>query len=493
MFFAHLLATALVAMTILSTVSPVPTPVDILFEDVDVHVKKDETTMAVDGVLLSGSSSGRGRSFDLSFIMALQNSSIWSEIKERSITVMGDSDAVEMFDKSPEDMSDEELLEMKNICHDGFKCVAVDQLLVLNTITEPMEDGLMSVRTAIVKITKVITEYTTEYHEDRYQYEEVNESDDYSKINETVTTIVEDNAELCRIYIDRDTNDATSDEDDTTSDENGTKFDADTNTIPDEKDMEPDAPKGITLVNNVYLNLGTINNISVNNGTMNSADITMEPSDVTLVQDVSKESIPKADVAIVIDPKNDMADNDDDNGYCTCGDKPNTISPSCSKHAVGDMSPASVMLKNETSRPENSENQNQNSANSDNGEMNGPIADNEERPENKTDVNIMAVGRNNNNRVHKGYVENGYLNNKNMNVNTVNGGTNNKGLIKRSNAKNGIINVGTVNNGPTNYGTMTNIDEDKSKSTSNIFNVDNYATNLSDIYTGILKSIEKDN
>lgn len=469
MFLANLLMSILLIITILSIVSPTPMPVDILLEDVNVQVKKDETTAEMEGIMLSDTSIGNNRSFDLTFVIALKTSSIWSDIQKRSITVTGDSELTDIFNKSPEEMSDKELSMMKKICHDGLKCVAVDQLLVLETITKPMENGLMSVRTAIVKITKVISEFTTEYHEDQYQYEEVKESDDSSKINETITTIVNDNAELCRIYIDSDAIDTKTDVKKTKPEVKDTKHEV-KDTKPDAEDTKTDVPQGITLVNNGVLNLGTINHYSVNNGTTNSANINTKSSDAST-------QTPEEEFVVVLG-----LDNDKD---CSCGkDAHKTSTPSVDRER-------SVTTKNNNNEQiiNNSRDKNKIVKNIVNGKDGGPGAENKKSIENKTDVNIAAAGTRNNNKVHKGYVEDGVHNNGKMNIETTNNGTFNKGDIKKNNAKNGIINVGTINNGDSNYGTVNN-NKDLTKEMDN-GNIEKYVSELNEVYSGILERMMK--
>ncbi|KAL4121035.1 hypothetical protein QTP88_013620 [Uroleucon formosanum] len=191
------------------------------------------------------------RSSNLKYVMVIQGSMIWEDIKKQSLKVQ------EIYgmdtEKSPDKLTDGELAQLKQACHDGLKCVAANQLLVLlKQIKEPLIDDIVSVRRAITKITQVLTQYTTEYHEDVYQYEVVQQSDDQTKVYETVTTIVEDNKELCQIDLKP------------TTKQSHPKT-VDRNTIP------------AVVNNNSAVNYNTTENYNINNGTINSVTINIEP------------------------------------------------------------------------------------------------------------------------------------------------------------------------------------------------------------------------
>ncbi|KAL4121034.1 hypothetical protein QTP88_013619 [Uroleucon formosanum] len=280
MFFTYVLASAW-AMSAVVGRSSDPTSRQMAYE------KEDKTTMKsheTSQLMAIGD-----RSSNLKYVMVIQGSMIWEEIKKQSLKVQGiygmDTE------KSPDKLTDGELAQLKQACHDGLKCVAANQLLVLlKQIKEPLIDDIVSVRRAIAKITQVLTQYTTEYHEDVYQYEVVQQSDDQTKVYETVTTIVEDNKELCQIDLKP------------TTKQSHPKT-VDRNTIP------------AVVNNNSAVNYNTTENYNINNGTINSATINKEPSDlITVVESpepgtqANKDSDPR--LVIVIAPQPEIGDID---------------------------------------------------------------------------------------------------------------------------------------------------------------------------------------
>lgn len=281
MLFAFALTSALAVSAVLGRSSgPIPTHLTFVKEErIQGHL--DETAEIVDV---------HDRSSNLKYVMAIQSSGIWTDIKKRSLTIKtGQPLDDELIGKSPVDLSDGELARLKQACHDGLKCVAVDQLLVLKQVRESQADGKLSVRTVITKITQVITRYTNEYHKDVYQYEPVTQSDDPSKVYESVTNIVEDNKELCQI-------------------------DYDASVIVDDKSLpkndDGEAVGGAVANNNTSVNYNSIENLNVNDGTVNSATIEKEPSDTITIYESSPESKDRRtddrsdpDMVIVIAPK----------------------------------------------------------------------------------------------------------------------------------------------------------------------------------------------
>lgn len=219
------------------------------------------------------------RTSDLKYVTAIQRSTVWSEIKKRSVTVSGGGG---VLDKSPETLSDAELAQLKRLCHDGLKCMAVEQLYVIKTVKRQIvggggdEDGTTAaVRTVITKITKVITNYTTEYHKDTYEYAEVTESSDPSAVYESVTNIIEDNRELCGVNADG------GDDDDgtgaavlllaTLAGGGGPNDPAAAAGRPND-----DAAAAAAAGSVSFVNLGTINHYNVNDGAINNVDVTVQ-------------------------------------------------------------------------------------------------------------------------------------------------------------------------------------------------------------------------
>lgn len=447
MFFVLYLPSILVALTILNTVSP--TPVDILFEDVDIEVKKDLTTADIVGVVLTNSLTNKYRPFILNYVLKIQNSSIWTEIKKRSMTVINESS--ELFQKSLTDMTDQELFQLFKMCHNGLKCAAVHHLLVLNKVMVPLSNGLKLVRTAIIKITKVVSEFTSEYYEDQYEYEEVTESDDLSKISETVTTIVKDNMELCRVDIDHEVED-TKDED----------------------------IKGITIINKGILNLGPVN-MNVNNGTMNTANVQVHPSDITVQdnKDQPKKQMSHGQLTINVDPKN--VGNQDNVGNHTNQEIRKIHSPTSASAFANNSDDDNVLPVKQTAR---SENRNDYIVKGNDSDEEDDKEDYGKDMKNVMDVNIAKAGSNNINVLKKGYVKNGHLNNGKMTLFNSNSGSENTGIISNSNGEvGGIINVGTINNGDTNYGT-TNIINDNTK-------LENLVGSINNMYDILLLDFKK--
>lgn len=520
MLFAFALTSAL-AMSVVLGRSCGPTPTQLMFvREERIQGHSDEMAQIVDV---------DDRSSNLKYVMAIQSSSIWTDIKKRSLTIKtGQRLDDELIGKSPVDLSDGELARLKLACHDGLKCVAVDQLLVLKQVREPQADGKLSVRTVITKITQVITRYTNEYHKDVYQYEAVTQSDDPSKVYESVTNIVEDNKELCQI-------------------------DYDASAIADDKSLpkngDGEAVDGAVVNNNISVNYKTIKNLSVNDGTVNSATIEKEPSDTITISESSPESKilrtddhPDPDMVIVIAPIAETADSDGN----TKNRSPDHLSESTGTPAIVTDGPTGNEVKapekgvrqerargqyrardlNGTSdrsyepvstsggsgsgdegttkadgsrktrwpRPEvvNRLGKDDQNRRADVVQNNNAIVKNENAGaggETDSDSDVVTAGSHDHVNVWKGFVGNGTFNNGNMVEEDINNGTINEGRIDRSSADNGIINVGTVNNGPVNYGTSDNLTNSGNAGTLNNSDVEKYLSSVEKMYSTILERL----
>ncbi|XP_060833485.1 putative uncharacterized protein DDB_G0282133 [Rhopalosiphum padi] len=528
MLFAIMLASTLAMSTVLGRSSgTTPTRVTYMEEE-QIQGQIDDSAQVV---------AVGDRSSNLKYVMAIQSSSIWTDIKQRSLTInspqrLDDATA----EKSPNDLSDEELAKLKQACHDGLKCVAVDQLLVLKQVREPLGDGNTSVRMAITKITQVITEYTTEYHEDVYQYEKVTQSDDPSKVYESVTNIVEDNKELCQI--------------DVSAVETGGK-----NTTESPKKNEGDARPATIVNNNNTINYNTTNNYNINDGTINNANINLtapegangvsialSADDSPAVNEPENRSPNDADQrptyptaagssspagnesSVTGSPENSAAHkrvrrnveqgdrqenaNDshpsaplmitdgphDDNAHDSAGrPKATRASPEGARKPVT-VNTASVSNRSNVdggnSRPDTdrttADDVGGNTAtivNSSSGS--GGSGDND------ADVDIVSAGSGNREDVKKGLVEDGYFNNGNMKVKNFDRSNRNKGTIKNSSANQGIIGIGTINNGPVNYGTSNAYNNEGTVADLGNLDIQAYANSIDKMYSAILNKLAK--
>jgi len=113
--------------------------------------------------------------------------------------------------------------------------------------------------------------------------------------------------------------------------------------------------------------------------------------------------------------------------------------------------------------------------------------------ENDSDADIVSAGNHNKEDVKKGMVEDGYFNNGNMKVENFDYSNRNKGTIKNSNTSDGIINVGTVNNGPVNYGTSKTFTNDGTIAKFNDFDIQKYVTSVDKMFSEILEKFAKNN
>ncbi|XP_022174191.1 uncharacterized protein DDB_G0287625-like [Myzus persicae] len=532
MLFSYFLASALTISAALGRSSG-PEPRYVMYETEDSSIGKSEETAQIMDV--------NDRSSNLKYVMAIQSSSIWEEIKKRSLTLHRPQKLDGTVDEnSPDDLTDQELAQLKQACHDGLKCVAVDQLIVLEQVKEPLVGGKVSVRTAITKITQVLTQYTTEYHEDVYQYEAVSESDDESKVYNSVTTIVEDNKELCRI-------------DFTPPTEENNPKDVDGKSVP----VAADNPRTI--------NYNTINNYNINNGTLNSVTINTKPDlDVAIgVQtqiesengssdhhddNADHQSMPPATVnstpaigneSDIKAPKNDVqdkptsvdhpeyarstseskpmgqplmitdgpsplggsaatatADTGTDNsgrGQKSQRSRPNATARTNSANTDEPAANNEIILKrgNGAHASDHAEKTTNDSANNNTIKMDNSSAGGNAGGENDSDSDIVSAGSHNANISRKGMVEDGILNNGNMKAKTFDTSNRNKGTIKGGNADRGIVSIGTTNNGPTNYGKVNSNTNNGNTPDMNNTDILRYVDNIDKMYSTILNEFAK--
>ncbi|XP_022174192.1 GATA zinc finger domain-containing protein 14-like [Myzus persicae] len=488
MIFTFVLASALAMSSVLCRSSGPPSRY-VTYETEDSSIGKSEETAQIMDV--------NDRSSNLKYVMAIQSTSIWEEIKKRSMTLYGPQklDGT-IYENSPDDLTDQELAQLKQACHDGLKCVAVDQLIVLEQVKEPLVGGKVSVRTAITKIIQVLTQFTTEYHEDVYQYETVSESDDESKVYELVTTIVEDNKELCRIDF----------------------------TPPTEENNPNGKSVPVADNNNDTINYNTVNDYNINYGTINSASIEMEPSDtISVVESPDSENqsnnSPDQNLVIVIAPQPETADGDGSSKNLSPDDhlpteRTATTSTttdgltgdeSVTRAPENDVRPKEVRqnytrgsgtsdqhYEPVTTTDDNNTNANHHdSGHSDHLENNDVSLKNRggngQTGETDSQQNIVSAGSSNHGNVKSGYVEDGTLNNGNMVQYNINRGIINKGTITDSKAA--IISVGTLNNGPVNYGTSDNNTNNGNQVVMNVKDIQQFLSNIDKMYSTIIERL----
>lgn len=508
------LALAAVAFVVISTASG-NHPVVVEIEDLD--VKTETETDRVAGYVISDHRNGGGnRQENLKFVLAIQSSGMWSEIKKRSVTVSTQPRLNDVLastaGRSLQSLTDEELALLKRACHDGLKCVAVDQILVLKRVSEPLDNGGVSVRTAITKITKVLTDYTSEYDEQSYQYEEVTASDDPSKVYSSMTTIIEDNKELCQIDLDD------SDEDYGTA-----KTGAATNA----KNVVP-----------------TINNYNINNGTINSATVNLQPADSTKA--VSDEAISsdknangKTITVKVVPETSNRAQTPNTartsnraqtpNGAQTSNraQTPNGARQTDMPYTIDEALSADedYSLSDEWSHyngapfyfddiPDEDYNARPNNGTPDYGQYandmpvnKGTVASKRmnvpETPANRNSVqltesemsdgpgvDIASSGSYNIQDVKKGSANQGTLNNGQMKTLNINKGTINNANIDKGNLGNGAITVGTVNNGPVNLGNVSSNTNNGSVTELDEYDLQQYVNSVENMYSSFLENIK---
>ncbi|XP_027847285.2 probable serine/threonine-protein kinase DDB_G0282963 [Aphis gossypii] len=532
MLFALMLASALATSAVLGRVpGPIPSQATFVEEErIQGLTDRTEKFEEVDD-----------RSSNLKYVMAIQSSTIWSDIKKRSVTINTDQRLDNsVAEKSPNDMSDQELAKLKQACHDGLKCVAVEQLLVLFQAREQLSDGNTLVRMAITKITEVLSEYTKEYHEDVYEYKTVTQSDNSSKVYDSVTTIVQDNKELCQI--------------------DGTPTTVKNEDLPKNSDGSGgDTQSPIVVNNNTTVNFNKIENLNLNEGTVNNAQVNIETPpvvntvDVTISSDrpidnelenrspaVDADRQPNArttaetsaqtagDESVVKPVENDAGHElalrnrdrdtpDQDRQQLMITDGPESVPADTDNSAGrrGARRPRPVVTgeKDGVTRAVESVTNNTASVsnvdggNSDSSEYADKTAADVNRNtasvknshagggsgENDSDSDIVSAGNHNQEDIKKGLVEDGYFNNGNMKVKNFDKSNRNKGTIKDCNANKGIINVGTVNNGPVNYGESKTFTNGGTMAKFNDFDIQKYATSIDKMYSAILEKLSKKN
>lgn len=504
MFITYVLASVSVVSVVFGSPAKVDLPkMELVYEGLDVQREKEEVTGKIGLAQSDNNAAVNDRSSDLKYVFTLQKSSIWDEIKQKTLTIKTQVDG-KMIERQPETLSDLELKQLKRACHDGLKCVAVDQLIVLKTVKQPSDDDekTAAVLTAITKITKVITEYTTEYHEDTFQYSEVTESDDPSKVYQSVTTILEDNQELCRI-------DAVSFESSTTNND------------------KANTPKNVdtpaTSENGSAQNYGTINNYHVNKGNVNVANIVFLPSnDEKTDHSVSKPapsngnySLKNVDQENIVQGKelknsppsakrdNEVHSNVDTQKSNTTQDTTRTGNQNNKKEFKGH----DVRQNDDRdSTPEDDPKGNTKAINSNIG-----VSSNAKAPTDDTyggtdfvgkrnpgclgkkssNTDIASSGSSSQHDVKKGNILKGNLNNGTMKVYNQNYGVVTEGEISDGKADNGTINIGTINEGPITYSTTNDNSTNKKTPTLNNINVEQYANNIKQIYSAILRDFSK--
>lgn len=447
---ALVMTVLLVSTTYIGTGSAARTPTQMVYEDVKTHIEQTTTSSyAETGKNSAAPVTDGDRTTNLRFVTAIQNSSIWIEIKKRSLTVRTEprlDQVLEFTDnRSPESLSDEELAKLKRACHDGLKCVAVDQILVLKRVKQPLNDDMVLIRTVVYKITKVLTDYTTEYDEDTYRYEVIEESDGPSKVYESMTTIIEDNRKLCQI-----------------------------------DDIYPG-----DQVNTVNVDLSVGNNskgahlyggasaggVTSSDGVSNDADNSSKtPNDDVTPYDGGSSTSPANDNTVTPnDGVTPTKTSDNDITYTVTG----------AADDVPAVNKGTVAIR---SKPETNENLKTNGVGIGGGKNNihGDV-----------DADVASSGSFNEHDVQKGKVSNSVLNNGEIDSLNVNKGTINRGYINESTADRGIISVGTVNNGPTNLGSVQN-----NTNNGNVAQVDNYdiqqfVNTLDKMYSSVLDNLAK--
>lgn len=487
-YFVLAFATLATSITFGAVIVVTKAPAEVTVTKEDIQTQAQETIEFL-GIEKSIPANGDNRAANLKFVKAIQSSSIWSEIKRRSLTVRTEPKLDQVLkstgNRSPDNLSDDELTQLKKACHDGLKCVAVDQILVLKKVKEPLEpmnSNYVSTRLAITKITKVLTDYTNEYHEDTFQYEVVKASDDPSKVYVSMTTIVEDNKELCKI----DNGSHSSYSNQNTDDDNSKNIDQH----------------------------GTVNNYNINNGTINNATVNIDSSDNTKDTKDTKDT-----------PYNETSDNVDvSNGTSSGGNLPNGASSnndisstnptesSTTTALVPYVPPTSIIPDNhETSAEASNVGTSQNDISVNKGtvatqNVEPKIAEDETQADNVKDnyvkseggngneptyvsADIASSGPHNKNNLKKGIVDDGTLNNGKINSLNINKGTINKGVINKSKADNGIINVGTVNNGPVNAGQIKNNNNNGTIATLDNYQIQQFVKSVDKMYSSILEGL----
>lgn len=443
MFCTYVLAYTLVAVSFLGHFAT-PSPMEITNGELNVQRQYKNRDV---GVQQCSPVAGNDRSANLKYVIAIKSLAIWSVIKQRTLTIKTQPQIGEIAEKSPDQLTDQELIKLKQACQDGLKCVSVDQLLMLQTLQARTDDDKILTQTAITNIINVITQYTTEYHQAMYKYAEIKESDDLTKVTKMMTIIVKDNKELCQIN------------DDAVADENNTKDD--------------DAID--TGVSNVSTNKYLSNNETPNNG---SPDKIMTP-------DHGPSTI---------------TNNNTDN---TTDSQPNSMSKSSPtnitavpNNVVYDSTKIIAPNTNVSNKTNDSNNTVINTSQTSNGDGGNNYVDfsngDGDNSKGKNINNITSAGHNNKNVLRKGFVEDGNINKSEMVSYSVNNGLITKGVITMTKANNGIVSIGVLNNGPTNYGVVKNKTDNGKVMISNNINPQDYVSYVDSLYSTIIKQFKNE-
>lgn len=442
-----LYAYVLVALTFFVRFST-SSPMEITNEELYVQKKHEDHVVEVQRCNPAASND---RSTNLKYITAIQSLTIWSEIKKRILTMKLQPQIGKISEKPPDKLTDKELLKLKQVCQEGLKCVAVDQLIALRMIVEPTNDGKVLVRKTITKIINVLTQYTTEYHQDTYKYAEIKDSDDLTKVKEMVTIIVEDNRELCQIDVDVVADEKNFKDDDTTN--TGASNVSTIKALSNNKTPDNGIPYKTTVVNDGP-------SIAVNNNTNNTDGQPDSTSNTTYVSTVPDN--------VTYDDSKTIA--------------PNTNVPS--KTNDSNITDASISI---------------NKANNDDKFVDSNIIieyteNSKEGDDNSKDNNIHAditsAGSSNKNVSRIGYAKDSIVNNGKMFTFNINNGIINKAVINMTNANNnGIISVGNVDDGATNQGIVKN--RNNNGMISNNIKTQDYMSSVNKLYSTVLKEFDK--
>lgn len=422
MLCTYVLGSVLVALTFIDHFV-IPSPVEGTYEELNVKSKGEKLSMEVHqcSPIPVGD-----RSSNLKYVLVIKSLTIWHEIKKRTLTIKTQPKIGEIAEKSLESLTDHELVKLRQICHDGLKCVSVDQLIVLKTVLKSTNNGDVSVQTVMTKITEVLTKYTTECYQGKHKYMIIKDSDDINRVSDIVTNIVNDNKVLCQI------------DDKAVAGENRTKNDNTTNT----KFFNGTTNKDLS--NNKTPNNGTLHPLFViTNGTKsavgnkNTSSTGIQPNST---HETNSSNVKTEKDSVIVDESNNRSYSDEP------------------------VSPNEEYYKN-----------------------NYVDLDNGRNDKNDIYTDIASSGSFNKNVTRKGAVENGIVNNGKMRVYNINNGVINKGTIHQAKGTNGIISVGTVNNGQTNYGVVNNSTNNGKKAKFNNFNTQMYLSSMNSIYSDMLE------
>lgn len=438
MLCTYFLGSVLVTLTFIDHFAA-PSPAEVAYEELNIQSKEKIQSMEVQqcNPVPVGD-----REPNLKYVLMIKSLTIWQTIKKRILTIKTQSKIGEIVEKSPEKLNDNELVELRQICQDGLKCVSVDQLIVLKMVLKSTDNSEITVRQVVTNITKVLTEYTTACHQDMYEYAVIKDSDDMNKVNRIMTTIVDDNKVLCEIDVNA------------AAGENETKIDDTTKTK-----VSDGITKNDGTTDNGILHLRHINTDGIN-AVVHSKNTDSIDSQPNSMHKTSPTNVTTEQENVMLYDSNNTASN-------------NNTSRKTNHSNITNAS----MNTNKTSNSE--EPVDSNAKHYKNNFIDLENDGNDENDEN----DIASSGFYNKNVTRNGIVKNGIINNGKMNVYNINNGTINKGIIRQAKGTKGIISVGTVNNGPTNYGVVNNGTNVK----FNEFNTKEYLSSINNMFSTILK------